>query len=151
MKLAVALQERADLNIKIDDLKGRLNRNILVQEGEKPAEDPKDLKKELDSCVERLEYLIAAINKTNCETIVDGKSITELLARKDALGVKVSAYRDAVYTGNSNTNRARGTEIKIMPVIDVKAWQKETDETAKEIRLIDNKIQETNWTTELIE
>ena len=38
-----------------------------------------------------------------------------------------------------------------MPVIDVKAWQKETDEIAKEIRLIDNKIQETNWTTELVE
>lgn len=151
MKLAVALQERADLNIKIEDLKGRLNRNILVQEGEKPAEDPKDLKKELDSCINRLEYLIAAINKTNCETIVDGKSITELLARKDALQVKSSAYRDSVYVGSNNTDRARSTEIKIVPVIDVKAWQKETDEIAKEIRLIDNKIQETNWTTELVE
>ena len=151
MKLAVALQERADLNTKIEDLKGRLNRNILVQEGEKPAEDPKDLKKELDSCINRLEYLIAAINKTNCETKVDGKSITELLARKDALQVKSSAYRDSVYVGSSNTDRARSTEIKIVPVIDVKAWQKETDQTAKEIRLIDNKIQETNWTTELIE
>ena len=151
MKLAVALQERADLNIKIEDLKGRLNRNILVQEGEKPAEDPKDLKKELDSCINRLEYLIAAINKTNCETKVDGKSITELLARKDALQVKSSTYRDSVYVGSSNTDRARSTEIKIVPVIDVKSWQKEADETAKEIRLIDNKIQETNWTTELIE
>ena len=45
MKLAVALQERADLNIKIGDLKARINRNVLVQEGEKPTEDPKDLKK----------------------------------------------------------------------------------------------------------
>ena len=151
MKLAVALQERADLNIKIEDLKGRLNRNILVQEGEKPAEDPKDLKKELDACINRLEYLIAAINKTNCETKVDGKSITELLARKDALEVKSAAYRDIVYVGSSNTDRARNTEIKIVSVINVKAWQKEADETAKEIRLIDNKIQETNWTTELIE
>ena len=151
MKLAVALQERADLNIKIEDLKARVNRNVLVQEGEKPTENPKDLKKELDSCINRLEYLIAAINKTNCETIVDGKSITELLARKDALQVKTSVYRDSVYVGSSNTDRARSTEIKIVPVIDVKAWQKEADETAKEIRLIDNKIQETNWTTELIE
>ena len=151
MKLAVALQERADLNIKIEDLKGRLNRNILVQEGEKPAEDPKDLKKELDACINRLEYLIAAINKTNCETKVDGKSITELLARKDALEVKSAAYRDIVYVGSSNTDRARNTEIKIVSVINVKSWQKEADETAKEIRLIDNKIQETNWTTELIE
>ena len=151
MKLAVALQERADLNIKIGDLKARINRNVLVQEGEKPTEDPKDLKKELDTCINMLEYLIAAINKTNCETKVDGKSITELLARKDALEVKSAAYRDIVYVGSSNTDRARNTEIKIVPVINVKSWQKEADETAKEIRLIDNKIQETNWTTELIE
>ena len=151
MKLAVALQERADLNIKIGDLKARINRNVLVQEGEKPTEDPKDLKKELDTCINRLEYLIAAINKTNCETKVDGKSITELLARKDVLEVKSAAYRDIVYVGSSNTDRARNTEIKIVSVINVKAWQKETDEIAKEIRLIDNKIQETNWTTELIE
>ena len=151
MKLAVALQERADLNIKIGDLKARINRNVLVQEGEKPTEDPKDLKKELDTCINMLEYLIAAINKTNCETKVDGKSITELLARKDALEVKSAAYRDIVYVGSSNTDRARNNEIKIVSVINVKAWQKETDEIAKEIRLIDNKIQETNWTTELIE
>ncbi|MBO1872016.1 DIP1984 family protein [Lachnoanaerobaculum sp. Marseille-Q4761] len=151
MKLAVALQERADLNIKIGDLKARINRNVLVQEGEKPTEDPKDLKKELDACINRLEYLIAAINKTNCETKVDGKSITELLARKDVLEVKSAAYRDIVYVGSSNTDRARNTEIKIVSVINVKAWQKEADEIAKEIRLIDNKIQETNWTTELVE
>lgn len=151
MKLAVALQERADLNIKIGDLKARINRNVLVQEGEKPTEDPKDLKKELDTCINRLEYLIAAINKTNCETKVDGKSITELLARKDVLEVKSAAYRDIVYVGSSNTDRARNTEIKIVSVINVKAWQKEADEIAKEIRLIDNKIQETNWTTELVE
>ena len=122
-----------------------------MQEGEKPTEDPKDLKKELDACINRLEYLIAAINKTNCETKVDGKSITELLARKDALEVKSAAYRDIVYVGSSNTDRARNTEIKIVSVINVKSWQKEADETAKEIRLIDNKIQETNWTTELVE
>ena len=151
MKLAVALQDRADLNIKIGDLKDRIERNVLVQEGEAPTEDPMVLKKELDSCIERLAYLIAAINKTNCETKVDGKSITELLARKDALLVKASAYRDTVYTGNSNTNRARNTEIKIQSVISVKDWQKEADEIAKEVRFIDNTLQETNWNTELIE
>ncbi len=33
MKLAEALQERADLNRKIEQLKSRLNNNVLVQEG----------------------------------------------------------------------------------------------------------------------
>ena len=48
MKLAEALQERADINRSIEQLNSRLNNNILVQEGEKPAEDPMKLKNELE-------------------------------------------------------------------------------------------------------
>ncbi len=40
MKLAEALQERADLNRKIDQLRQRIENNVLVQEGEKSQEDP---------------------------------------------------------------------------------------------------------------
>ncbi|MEO2800040.1 DIP1984 family protein, partial [Flavonifractor plautii] len=36
MKLAEALQERADLNRNIEQLKNRLSSNALVQEGEQP-------------------------------------------------------------------------------------------------------------------
>ena len=39
MKLAEALQERADLNRQIEQLQARLYNNAVVQEGEKPAED----------------------------------------------------------------------------------------------------------------
>lgn len=59
MKLAEALQERADLNRKIEQLKSRLNNNVLVQEGEQTAESPEQLKQELDSSLERLAYLLA--------------------------------------------------------------------------------------------
>ncbi len=54
MKLAEALQERADLNRNIEQLKNRLNNNVLVQEGEAPAEDPETLKRALDASLERL-------------------------------------------------------------------------------------------------
>ena len=40
MKLAEALQERADLNRTIQQLKERLDNNVLVQEGQQPAEQP---------------------------------------------------------------------------------------------------------------
>ncbi len=43
MKLAEALQERADLKRTLNSLKERLQRVALVQEGEKPAEDPQEL------------------------------------------------------------------------------------------------------------
>ena len=38
MKLAEALQERADLNRRIQQLQQRLNSNAIVQEGGRPAE-----------------------------------------------------------------------------------------------------------------
>ena len=151
MKLAEALQERADLNNKIAELRRRLNNVVLVQEGEKPAEDPNKLLAELNEALERLEYLMAAINQTNCRTKADGMSLTEIIARKDALMVKVSAYRDLVYTAGQNTNRARGTEIRVLPSLEAPSLQKTVDETAKEIRRLDNLLQETNWKTKLIE
>ena len=69
MKLAEALQERADLNRRIEQLRYRLNNNVLVQEGEKPLEDPAALLEELESSFTRLEWLIARINLTTVYVI----------------------------------------------------------------------------------
>ena len=151
MKLAEALQERADLNRNIEQLQSRLNNNVLVQEGEEPAEDPQKLKEMLDESIARLAYLIKCINQTNCQTIVDGKSLTELIAQKDALSLKIHAYKDIVYTAAQSVYRARNTEIKIKQTINVASWQAEIDQMAKNLRLVDNKLQETNWQTDLIE
>ena len=151
MKLAEALQERADLNRNIEQLQSRLNNNVLVQEGEEPAEDPQKLKEMLDESIARLAYLIKCINQTNCQTIIDGKSLTELIAQKDALSLKIHAYKDIVYTAAQSVYRARNTEIKIKQAINVASWQAEIDQMAKNLRLLDNKLQENNWRTDLIE
>lgn len=149
MKLAEALQERADLNAKIDELRRRLGNNATVQEGEAPAEDPAELVAQLDGCIARLEELIAKINATNCATVTDMGTLTELIARRDCLNIRISAYRDLITDASCLSQRASRTEIKIISAVDVKALQKRADEMAKEIRLVDNKIQETNWLTEL--
>ena len=151
MKLAEALQERADLNRNIEQMQSRLNNNVLVQEGEEPAEDPQKLKEMLDESIARLAYLIKCINQTNCQTIIDGKSLTELIAQKDALSLKIHAYKDIVYTAAQSVYRARNTEIKIKQTINVASWQAEIDQMAKNLRLLDNKLQENNWQTDLIE
>ena len=151
MKLAEALQERSDLKKNIADLRGRLERVVLVQEGEKPVEDPKELLKSLDESVKRLEYLMATINHTNDVTEADGMTLTELIAKKDALLLKLYAYKEIVREAGYNTNRARGTEIKVIPSVKVTELQKEVDRMAKEIRTLDNLLQETNWTKDLIE
>lgn len=151
MKLAEALQERADLNREIEQLKDRLQNNVLVQEGEPTAEEPEGLKRELDRAVERPAYLMARINLTNSRATVDGQTLTELIAKKDALLRKIQVYKDTVYSGSRASYRARNTEIKIKPAIAVKEWQAEIDGMARELRLLDNKLQESNWRLDLIE
>ena len=138
MKLAEALQERADINKKISELKRRLENCLLVQEGEEPAEDPMVLLNELDSATDRLEKLMASINETNCNTKANGMSLTEIIARKDALSIRYSAYKELVYTAGNNTYRARGSEIKVKAVVKAAELQKTVDKLAKEIRLLDN-------------
>lgn len=150
MKLAEALQERADLVRKINQIRSRLSNNVLIQEGEKPAEDPYELLDELEKSIANYEVLISRINLTNCNTVVKGKTLTELLALKDALTLKAAAYREVIDEGSRNTDRARHTEIKILSSVNVASLQKKYDQIAKELRMVDNSIQETNWNTELL-
>lgn len=151
MKLAEALQERADLNRRIEQLRYRLNNNVLVQEGEKPLEDPAALLEELESSFTRLEWLIARINLTNCAVKVEGRSLTELIARRDVLSLRAEAYRRLVEEASQNTHRATRTEIKILSAVDVPALQRQADDASRELRLLNNTLQTTNWTADLME
>jgi len=150
MKLAEALQERADLNRRIQQLRQRLVDNAIVQEKEKPAEDPKELLKELDGCLDSLETLMTRINLTNCQTMVEGKTLTACIARRDALSLKINSYRDLASAASQTGRRATRTEIKLLSTVDVQTLQKQVDALSRELRLLDNQIQSTNWTTELL-
>ena len=151
MKLAEALQERADLNRKLAELAERIKNNCLVQEDEKPDEDPTKLLKEFDTCIERLRYLMTAINKTNGKTSVDGRTLTEIIAEKDAVSVQLAAYHAFVAEIGKKTDRARYSEIKIIGTMDVPELQKKADKLSKKLRELDNALQQANWLTELIE
>ena len=150
MKLAEALQERADLNCRIQQLQQRLTNNALVQEGETPAEDPAELLAELDGCVGELERLITRINLTNCRVQVEGESLTALLARRDMLTVKLSSYRNLAQSASQLGHRGMRSEIKWLSTVNVRELQKQVDGLAKELRLLDNSIQAANWATDLI-
>ncbi|MBR1692221.1 MAG: DIP1984 family protein [Lachnospiraceae bacterium] len=150
MKLAEALQERADLNRRIEQLRSRLENNAIVQEGEQTPENPESLKMELDGCIERLFFLISRINQTNCQVMVDDQTLTEMIARKDTLTLKLSVYRDLAQRASRTAERARNTEIKIKAAVSVPELQRQIDEIAKELRLLDNKLQENNWKTDLM-
>ena len=149
MKLATALSERADIQRRISELQSRLNNNAKVQEGDEPAEDPKLLLKELDALLERLEWLIAKINLTNSTTCWEGKTMTELLARRDCLSKRLAVLRSFLDNSSARVERYSKTEIRILSTVDVAKLQKQVDKQSKELRELDEQIQSLNWTTEL--
>lgn len=150
MKLASALSERTDIQNRISELSVRLNNNAKVQDGDKPAEDPIELMEELDRLIKRLEELMARINLTNSRTLSDGRTITEILAHRDCLKRKIELTRSFLNTASSKVNRMTRTEIKIVSTVSVSEIQTDLDELSKQLRITDEKIQELNWTTELI-
>lgn len=151
MKLAEALNIRADLQRKVYQLKSRLIANSQVQEGDTPAEEPEDLLKELDTSIKKLEDVIKLINKTNSNTYIEDKSISDMIVERDMLKLKMSVINELVNSASNKVDRYSNKEIKIFSTINVKEKQKELDKISKEYREIDTLLQGLNWTTDLVE
>ena len=150
MKLATALSERSDLQRRIAEISRRLSNNAKVQEGDSPAEEPAALLKELDSCLSRLEELIKKINLTNSRAVSGGETMTELIAHRDCLQNRLRIMRDFLDAASCKIDRYSKAEIKILSTVPVSEIQKDVDRYSKELREVNEKIQELNWTTELM-
>lgn len=149
MKLAEALQLRADLQKRMEQLASRLCLNATVQEGEKPAEDPEALLAEYEECAAQLEDLIARINRTNSETRTEKGTLTELLARRDCLKLRTQTYHNFLMSASSLTQRGMRSEIRVLSAVPVPKYRKKADALARELREVDNAIQAANWAAEL--
>lgn len=149
MKLAEALNQRADLQKRIAQLRDRLSNNVKVQEGDKPAENPEDLFKELEGSLKQLRDLIVSINKTNQETLWEGKTLTEMIAEKDVMSMHLSALRATLDASNVRSDRYTRNEIKFVRTIDVNHLQKRVDDLSRDLRELDSKLQQANWMTDI--
>ncbi|MGN1105130.1 MAG: DIP1984 family protein [Huintestinicola sp.] len=150
MRLAEALNLRADINKRISQLGERLRANAKVQEGDTPAENPEELLAELDRLTGELEELMGRINLTNSKTVSDGVSLTEMIAKKDALTLKSGIIRKFLAEASLKVERYSNKEIKIFSTVNVAQLRTQSDKLSEELRLLNVKIQELNWTTELL-
>ena len=149
MKLAEALSIRADLQNRIDQLKSRLKYSAKVQEGDQPSENVNELYKELDECLSQFEEIVYRINRTNMQTLHDGETLTQMIARKDALKLRLSVMRDLLKHVVENERYAR-LEIKYVRTVDVGELRKATDNYSKQLRNLDMRLQSLNWSVDLI-
>jgi len=151
MKLAEALINRGNCQKNIAILREKLIKYAKIQEGEKPAEDPGIILETLTDQFTQLTSLMQRINKTNSMTLFDeSRSIADTLAQRDVLNQKWNALHKTISAATDLTERYSKKEIKMLSSIDVKEYQKNADETAKEYRELDLKIQEMNWKVDLL-
>ena len=152
MKLAEALIHRADLKQRIAQLHERIARNAKHQEGDPPAEDPARLLEEFERVVSDYEATVARVNRSNlAATLDDGATITEAIARRDGLLVRIATYRKLAAEATVVAARGLKTEIKFVPSVDVRKIQGEADRLSRAHRELDARIQAANWTNDLID
>ena len=152
MTLGEALTKRADVQKRIAQLTSRLQASGVVQEGDTPPEDPKQLLVELGELTTELEGLITAINLTNARSrLPDGRTLTAALAQRDVLALRQSVLRSTVDAVTQTQARYSRSEIRLTRQFDVSAVRREIDDLARRRRELDTAIQEFNWTTQLID
>ena len=158
MKLAEALALRGDAQKRIEQLRSRIQSSARSQEGEEPPENAGALVDEVDAVLDELESLIRRINRTNAATDIEpGFTLTDAIARRDVLRVRRTLY---VAAAEAATGRGQGpgmgvrqmrSELRYLSALDVPALRAQADDCAKELRELDNRIQQTNWEVDLAE
>ncbi|HET6249219.1 MAG TPA: DIP1984 family protein [Tepidisphaeraceae bacterium] len=150
MKLAEALLLRSDLQKKLASLQVRAQRYAIVQEGEKPAEDPQVIFREIDAIAQQFERLIYAINRANLQNAIkSGITLTEALAHRDTLTLRHRILISVIEACNKPPERYGVKEIRWVTTISIPAIQQQVDGLAKEIRELNAAIQEAGWQVEL--
>lgn len=152
MKLAEALIQRADNQKRIEQLRVRLNQNVKVQEGDKPAEEPQALLAELDRLSTDLLALIQRINRTNAATKMPGSDMTiaDAIALRDVLKIRQTTYNATAQAAAVTQDRYSKSEVRFESTVNVGALQQTADDLARQYRELDTQIQEMNWQTELL-
>lgn len=151
MKLAEALIERAELQRRNAELLKRINDNVLVQEGDDPAEQPKELLAEYEKNRERLLFLVRRINATNQAVPFDGEgSVADAIIRRDNMKARMGAYRSICASATIRVDRYSQKEVRYVRCIDPKELQAVIDRLSKEYRELDTKLQGINWTVDLL-
>jgi hypothetical protein len=149
MKLAEGLVLRADAQKRLEQLKQRLVLVAKVQEGDQAAEDPTALMREFEAVAAQLLALIQRINRTNSTAQFQGSSLTDALARRDVLRLRVAMYRELASAAAITQSRTSKSEVKFHSTVSIADMQKTADELSQEHRELDARIQEANWQLDL--
>lgn len=151
MLLAEALARRAEAQDRLNKVQERLIAVARVQEGDTPEEDPQALLREGQALLEEIETLVRRINHTNSRTGLDEQTtLTDAIARRDSLLRARRLYNAVADAASTRQDRYSRNEIRYVSTLSVAELRATTDRLSKDYRELDTRIQQLNWTTELL-
>lgn len=150
MKLAEALVLRKDMQTLISRLRDRLFSNVLVQDGDTPSEDPQELIARLEETFQKLTELIARINKTNAQMLLDGAPLSDAITKRDLMMRRIGIMREVLKKAADRPDRYSRKEILLLTPLNVQEEEKKLDRLSYETRLLDARIQAKNWEVDLL-
>lgn len=152
MKLAEALLLRSEYQTQLESLEERISSNLKIQEGDTPAEDPRELLQRAEALSGELCALVQRINRTNqALTLEGGETLSDALARRDMLRARRQMLSRLIQTANQRDYRLTHSEVRMVLTLDLGALQREMDRLSKEFRELDTRIQGLNWTCDLLD
>lgn len=150
MKLAEALLLRRDLNNRLFQLRNEISSSVLVQEGDTLDRSITELFKEYDESNQQYSELVVAINRKNATASLADSALLlmEALEQREQLRRKHALLTQALDETKAAPRMGRN-EIRLVRTIDTKTLTEQLNTTAKQLRELDGKIQQTNWLVDL--
>lgn len=145
MKLAEALLLRRDLNNRLFQLRNEISSSVLVQEGDTLDRSITELFKEYDEINQQYSELVVAINRKNATASVADSALLLM----EALEQREQLRRKHALDETKAAPRMGRNEIRLVRTIDTKTLTEQLNATAKQLRELDGKIQQTNWLVDL--
>lgn len=152
MKLAEALSSRSGLQKDLAWIKDQFSKISRVPEGSKPGEDPQEMLERMETRATEFQNLVAAINRTNISVKDErGRSMTELLAERDALRARQSILTEAYQQATQKEDVYGRQELRYVPTMDIVGLRKRLEVINTQLRELNMLVQRLNWEVDLAE
>lgn len=151
MKLGEALSELKREKSGIARLVGLRKDNVYVEKGKSPAFDPQKLTEEINKKMDSIRKLKISIQRTNLETKLTEKNITlaEAILKINDLRSTIGHLSKLFEEKSSYLYREKEAKEKVPLLNECEIEEKIKSVEAEKVQL-DNLIQVTNWTVDVL-
>lgn len=154
MRLAEALILRKYNKEQLESFQHEISSILFVAEGQEPEENIYEMLDSLAELTSKQIQLISDIEKTNALTEIEGiGSIAKALTIRQMLSQKqriINALCESIQYGRSDRRIGigQGSDVQTISIVELKEI---SNEIGKSLRELEVKLQQTNWSTELVD